>query len=74
MRFLLTRASWYTVIENEGTPNEIYLDGEDDIPNYIEINTLEELLTLKEKHGNLIISESFELKELQINIYDDFME
>lgn len=43
----------------------------------IEINTLKELLTLKEKYGDIIIEKTYKdesYSNLEIEIYDDFRE
>ena len=79
MRFRITRASNDTkkpCKEAYKGTREIYFKDKFIIDDcwYIDINSLEELLKLIKKYGDLIIQEDDNIKNPLIMIYDDYIE
>ena len=82
MKFKITRASSFNI--NEIQPCEeahkekfSYIYDDKNICKdgwFIEIETLEDLLKLKEKYGDLIIQDYYDGQILTIVIYDDYVE
>jgi hypothetical protein len=75
MRYLLTRSSVNYIDEDDFDIEEVTC-GEywNSVPNYIEINSIEELTQLQKEVGDLIIKQHWDTDEDCIEIYDGYRE
>ena len=85
MKFKISRSStsngWYgdpkyggTYIDNSTVEHHITTDGTEILVHTIEINTLEELLKLVDKYGQIIVGNQSQWYDYTLEIYDDYRE